>query len=215
MFDGQRPIVMATGNPHKVRELARLAASNGLPLIGLSDVGGGVEVAETGVTFAENAALKAVAQAAATGHVALAEDSGLCVDALDGLPGLRSARFAVDAGRANETQPRVELDEANNVLLLERLANVTDPRRTAFYVCSMALADPDGTVLAVAEGRCHGRIMTERRGAEGFGYDPLFEIVEYRRTFGELGDVVKNIISHRTRAFEILLRKISDLRRKG
>jgi len=213
MFDPAAPIVLGTTNPHKVHELTRLAADTGLRFVGLADVGGAGDVAETGDTFAANAALKAAGYAAATGRVVLAEDSGLCVAALDGAPGVRSARFAVDRGRVAEGRPRAEIDEANNAELLAALAGVPEERRAAWYVCSMALATPDGAILATAEGRCHGRILEARRGRGGFGYDPLFLIVEYRRTFGQLGDAVKSLISHRTRAFEVMLGRIRTLRK--
>ena len=186
-------LVLGTTNAGKVRELALLLRPHGIRVVSLRERGG-VTVEETGATFAENAALKATAQARALGAWVLAEDSGLCVDRLDGAPGVMSARFS---GTGD--------DEANNDLLLERLAGVPPAARGAQYACHAALAAPDGRVVAVAEGRCRGTIATARSGEEGFGYDPLFVVPEYHRTFGELPPAVKSVISHRARAMRALL----------
>src|SRR5262249_53790153 len=148
------------------------------------------EVEETGTTFEENAKLKAVATAKGTGHWALGEDSGLVVPALGGAPGVYSARFAGQQGD----------DAANNEKLLAELAKLPDDQRGAYYVCTAALSDPAGEVKAIVEGRCHGVIIREARGSGGFGYDPLFLIPEYHRTFGELSATVKHALSHRGRA---------------
>lgn len=170
--------------------MADLLAPVGLELRTLADFPEGPDVEETGRTFAENAAAKAVAQARRLGCWVLGEDSGLMVDALDGAPGVFSARYSGPGAT----------DASNNRLLLETMQDVPTERRTARYVCHMTLADPEGQVRAESEAHCSGRILPEPRGTYGFGYDPLFEIVEYHRSFGELGLVVKACLSHRARA---------------
>jgi XTP/dITP diphosphohydrolase len=158
-------------------------------------------VVEDGGTFAANAAKKATEQAQALGQWVLGEDSGLAVQALGGAPGVYSARYS---------GPRAT-DESNNRRLLQELGDTPLERRTAHYACYAALADPRGAIRATAEGRCHGRILFEPRGTGGFGYDPLFEIVEYHRTFGELGAAVKAALSHRARALRQLVPRIGEL----
>jgi len=167
------------------RRLARLQART------LADHPQAPEVVEDADTFAGNARKKASETAHALGVWVIADDSGLAVDALDGAPGIFSARFA---GRHGD-------DQANNRRLLEALADVPDGRRGAAFICALALADPSGTILLEAEGACRGLITHELRGPRGFGYDPLFLIPEYHRTFGELSALVKHQISHRSRAF--------------
>jgi len=183
-------LVLGTHNLHKKRELVQLLAPHGFTLQTLADFPNALVVEETGNTFAENSRLKAVEQAQHLRHWVLAEDSGLSVEALDGAPGVQSARFA----------GLKATDEQNNDLLLERLARIPSDRRQAFYTCHVTLADPNGNVRYQCEGKCHGRIRTKRAGTAGFGYDPLFEVLEYHRTFGELGDAVKSVLSHRARA---------------
>jgi len=189
------PLVLGTHNRKKGQELFELLQPCGITTVTLADIPNALSVEETGTTFAENAALKAVEQAKHLGCWVLGEDSGLCVTALDGAPGVFSARFS----GPNAT------DEANNRLLIEKLAAVPVERRTAYYVCSAALADPTGTIRATAERRCGGRIRFEPSGSGGFGYDPYFEVVEYHRTFGELGPTVKGVLSHRGRAMRAIL----------
>jgi XTP/dITP diphosphohydrolase len=193
----QRPreFVLATSNPGKIREFRTLLAEIPVPLSALSEYPEAVDVAETGSSFAENAALKASEQALALGRWTIAEDSGICVDALNDAPGIFSARMAGDDAT----------DEDNNTLLLNHLAEYDASRRQARYQCAIAVSDPAGKIVTVSEGSCRGRILTSRHGAGGFGYDPLFEIVEYHRTFGELGNVVKLAISHRARATRAIL----------
>ncbi len=193
-----RRIVLGTRNRKKRRELESLLAPLGVDLHTLDEFEHAVEVDETGSTFAENAGLKAVEQARALGEWVLGEDSGICVDALDGAPGIHSARFSGQDAT----------DAANNALLLRRLADLPLPRRSAHYVCHMALADPEGTIRLRSEALCRGRIVERERGDGGFGYDPLFEIVEYHRTFAELGERVKSLISHRARAMRQLVRRL-------
>ncbi|MBX7169238.1 MAG: non-canonical purine NTP pyrophosphatase [Pirellulales bacterium] len=188
-------LVLGTTNLKKGQELAELLAPAGIAVATLSDFPPVLDVVEDGDSFAANAALKAQAQARRLQRWVLAEDSGLCVAALEGAPGVYSARFA----GANAT------DEANNRLLLDQLAGVPTERRGAWYVCHATLAAPDGTIRAEAEETCRGRIRTEPVGQAGFGYDPLFEIVEYHRTVGELGATVKSCLSHRSRALKSIL----------
>jgi XTP/dITP diphosphohydrolase len=194
-------LVLGTTNEGKLRELVELLAPFGIPCRSLRDLPGAVDVEETGATFAANAALKAGQQAAALGAWVLAEDSGLVVDALGGAPGIYSARFSgpVPAGATGST------DDRNNALLLERLAGRPSRERTAHYACHAALADPTGAIVAVSQGECRGLIAAARQGSGGFGYDPLFIVPEYHRTFGELAPAVKAVISHRARAMRAII----------
>jgi XTP/dITP diphosphohydrolase len=192
----KRPLlVLGTANRKKGLELADLVAPLGIDVRTLADFPNALAVEETGDTFAANAELKATQQARHLREWVLADDSGLAVDALQGAPGVYSARFA---------GPQAT-DEDNNRLLLERLAGVPLERRTAHYVCHVMLADPHGEIRAQAEEYCHGRILESEHGSAGFGYDPYFEIVEYHRTFGELGLAVKACLSHRARAMRQIL----------
>lgn len=195
------PLVLGTTNPGKLRELRELLLPHGLECVSLAGLPGVVEVDETGASFAENAALKATQQATALGRWVLAEDSGLVVDALGGAPGIHSARFSGPAAIGD----REGVDARNNALLRERLGARPPAERTAHYACHAALADPTGRVVAVASGSCHGVIAADGRGGAGFGYDPLFIVPEYHRTFGELPAAVKAVISHRGRAMRALL----------
>ncbi|MBL8889913.1 MAG: RdgB/HAM1 family non-canonical purine NTP pyrophosphatase [Planctomycetaceae bacterium] len=183
-------LVLGTGNRKKLREMEGLLQGTGLRLQTLADFTGITEVVEDGTSFAENAEKKARGYALATGCWTVCDDSGICVDALNGAPGIYSARFAGE--HAN--------DEANNRLLLEKLKGVPDDERTAYYVCHIALADPTGTIRIRSEAICRGRLRQEADGQGGFGYDPLFELFEYHVTFGRLGTAAKSVISHRARA---------------
>jgi len=189
-----RKLLVATNNPGKVQEYADLL--NGLPvtLTSPAQEGLSLEVDESGVTFAENAILKARAYAAASGLLTLADDSGLEVDALDGAPGVRSARYAGE--RAS--------DEDRYRLLLRNLAGVPEKERTARFRCVVAVATPEGDVHT-AEGRCEGLIGFEPRGRHGFGYDPVFYMPDRGQTMAELPPAVKNQISHRARAVQAAL----------
>jgi XTP/dITP diphosphohydrolase len=188
-------LVLGTRNRKKAAELIELLDIPGLRLATLADFPQAIDVLEDGATFAENAEKKAVQQAQHLAMWVLGEDSGLQVDALQGRPGVFSARYAGPEAT----------DERNNQKLLAELEGVPLPQRTACYVCSIAVADPQGKLRARAQGCCHGRIALQPRGTAGFGYDPLFEIPEYHRTLGELGPVVKSVLSHRRRAIEQLL----------
>lgn len=182
-------LVIASKNPGKIREIRRICAD--LPVTVL-EVGGLPEVVEDGSSFSENARKKAVAIARHTGRWALADDSGLEVDALGGAPGIQSARWS-GAG-----------DEANNDKLLAELREVPAPARTARYRAVVVVAAPDGRIVAEADGACEGLIGFERRGTGGFGYDPLFVLPEHGRTMAELDPDLKNAISHRGRALRRL-----------
>ncbi len=188
-------LVIASRNVKKVGEIAELLAPRGVVVRSVSEFDGVPDVVEDGTTFGENAALKATQTARFLGQWALGEDSGLCVDALDGEPGIYSARFSGEEAT----------DQANNQLLIERLADVPSTRRGAHYVCHVAVSDPEGGVRLSVEANCHGRIVDQPRGENGFGYDPHFLLPEYHRTFGELAAVVKRHLSHRARAFERLI----------
>ncbi len=188
-------LVLGTTNAGKLHELEELLAPVGIPCRSLAGEPRAVEVEETGASFAENAVLKAAAQARAIGAWVLAEDSGLVVDALGGAPGIYSARFS-GAGAT---------DLSNNALLLERLASHGGAARAAHYACHAALADPTGTIVATSSGTCGGLIASAPSGTGGFGYDPLFVVPEYHRTFGDLPPVVKAVISHRARALRAML----------
>jgi XTP/dITP diphosphohydrolase len=201
MASSRDPLVLGTTNAGKVRELVELLEPHGIPCRSLEGLSGAVEVDETGATFAENAALKAAEQARALARWVLAEDSGLVVPALGGAPGVHSARFSGPAPAGE----RAGVDARNNLLLLERLAGRSGGDRAAHYACHAALADPTGRIVAVAEGVCRGEIAAHNRGSGGFGYDPLFIVPEYHRTFGELAASVKAVISHRARALRSIL----------
>lgn len=198
-------LVLGTGNRKKGRELEALVAPLGVTVQTLADFPGTPVVDETGRTFAANARLKAVGYALALRRWVLADDSGICVDLLGGRPGVDSAYFAGKHGD----------DEANNDLLLRELGDAPPERRTAHYVCHVVLADPTGEVRAETEDVCRGRILTARDGAGGFGYDPLFEVVEYHRTFGTLSPELKSLISHRARAMRRILPELRRLRAAG
>lgn len=201
-IDLSQGLILGTRNAGKLRELVALLGPLGIQCRSLDGLAGAVEVEETGSTFAENASLKATQQAKALGLPVLAEDSGLVVEALDGRPGVYSARFAGNDGD----------DEANNRLLLKELSGVPDARRCAHYACHMALAAADGSVVATSSGECHGRIATAQHGAGGFGYDPLFIVPEYHRSFGEIAGEVKAMISHRGRALRAMVAQLRQRR---
>ena len=186
-------LVLATHNRHKVAELRRMLDGQ-VEVLDLDDVPGIPDVPETGVTFAENALLKARAVAAATGLAAVADDSGLCVDVLGGAPGVFSARWS---GRHGD-------DRANLELLLAQLADVPDEHRGAHFACAAALARPDGSELVV-EGRMVGRVIRKPLGENGFGYDPIFVPEGLELTTAQVDAAAKDAISHRGRAMRDLL----------
>lgn len=191
-----REIVIASGNRGKVQEIAQALAGLPVRVLPLDVVGDWPAPVETGATMMENARIKADYYAACTGRACLADDSGLEVDALGGLPGVYSARFAGVHGD----------DAANNAKLLALLADVPEKARTARFRCCLALREPGGRTI-MAEGVCEGIILRAPRGTSGFGYDPLFYLPQLGRTMAELDTAAKNAISHRGRA-------LADLRAK-
>lgn len=188
-----RTLIVASSNLGKVREMEAYLSQFDWKW-GLMPPG--LEVEETGTTFAENACLKASVVAKATGEWAIADDSGLAVDALDGAPGIYSARYAAT-------------DSERIARVLSELGN-TDCR-SAQFVCAIAIARPDGSIAVQVEGICPGEILREPRGTEGFGYDPIFYVPEWQMTFAQMPPEVKHEISHRARAFAALLARQSAL----
>ena len=195
-------VVLATRNAHKVIELreilADLVEEIGLEVVGVTEFPDVEDVVEDGVTFAENATLKAAAVARATGLPAIADDSGLAVDVLGGAPGIFSARWSGAHGS----------DRANVELLLSQLGDVRDEHRAAGFVCAAALAMPDGRVV-VREGQVRGTLTRAPRGTNGFGYDPILLVDGDKRTLAEYDNIEKNAISHRGVALRALA---ADLR---
>jgi XTP/dITP diphosphohydrolase len=195
-------LVLASLNPHKITELARILAGGkvGVELAGLGEFPGAPEVAETGATFAENALLKAESAAQFTGLPSVADDSGFCVDALNGMPGVLSARWSGKHGD----------DEANLQLLLGQLADTPDDRRGAHFTCAAALVLPSGR-QHVSEAAVHGRMIRLPRGENGFGYDPVFVPDRSELTTAEMTAEAKDAISHRGRALRALAPVIAAL----
>lgn len=194
-------LVLASRNVKKSREIADLLARDGIDVVSIADFPDVAEVIEDGDTFGENARKKAVEPATQLSRWVLAEDSGLIVDALDGSPGVYSARYSGDDAT----------DAKNNEKLIAELIGVPDEQRTARYICHVAVADPTGTIQLEIEACCGGRITAIARGENGFGYDPFFLITEFGKTFGELSPLVKSQISHRARAFQRLRRPLVKL----
>ena len=193
--------VLATHNPGKLREMGDILRGLGVEVVSPADVGCHVEVEETGATFAENAMLKAKAVCAASGLPAIADDSGLCVDALGGAPGVYSARYGGEG-----------LDDAGRYRLL--LSNLRgQPTRAAHFACAIACVFPNGDELT-AEGRCDGTIAFAPIGEGGFGYDPVFFVPELKKTFGQLTAEEKSAISHRGRALAVFVEKLETYLKK-
>ena len=189
-------IVLATRNKNKIREFKVLFTECGeadVNVLSLDDIGYFGDIEEGGETFEENAAIKASVPAK-MGYIGIADDSGLCVDALGGAPGVYSARFS--GGN----------DEDNNDLLLKRLEN--EGNRAAKYVCAIACVFPDHSNDFVVKGECHGEILKERHGTGGFGYDPLFYFPQFDKTFAEIDLSQKNKVSHRAVALRALVDKL-------
>lgn len=197
-----RQIVLATRNRKKLDELQRILEAEGMDieLLGIDAFPDAPEVAETETSFAGNALLKARAIAEATGLPAVADDSGLCVDALNGMPGILSARWAGGHGD----------DDANLDLVLAQISDVPDRRRTASFQCAAAVALPDGTERVV-EGSVEGRLLRERLGTQGFGYDPIFVPLGYEITTAQMTAEEKDAISHRGRALRSLAPVLAQL----
>jgi XTP/dITP diphosphohydrolase len=183
-------LLLATQNKGKLKELRQLLADLPLDLYSLSDFPAMEVVPETGLSFSENASLKAVGYARQTGMLALADDSGLEVEALDGAPGLLSARYAGEGAS----------DTVRTAKLLDELSGIPAERRSARFVSAVAIADHEGEVLNVFIGTCDGRIDFAPSGSGGFGYDPVFLPSGHEQSFGQLKPEIKNQISHRARA---------------
>lgn len=192
-------LIIASNNAHKLAEIKAILGGRFEPILSLREAGIRHETVEDGDTFLANAEKKAREIAEISGCCALADDSGLCVDALGGAPGVYSARFSGVHGD----------DAANNRLLLEKLKDVPEEARGARFVCAMALVRPDGSAV-FAEGELPGRITREERGANGFGYDPLFYLPERKCTTAQLPPEEKNRVSHRARALRALLEKLEN-----
>ena len=186
-------LVLASKNPHKLLEMQTILGQLGLEVVLERDVGVDVDVEETGTTFEENALLKARAVMEASGMAAIADDSGLMVDALNGAPGVYSARYG-----------GLDSDPARTALLLHNLEGVPEERRTARFVSAIACVLPYGRVVT-ARGVCEGRILFETRGSNGFGYDPVFYVPQLGKTFAEADGSEKNAVSHRGNALKEFL----------
>ena len=193
--------VLATHNPGKLKEMGDILARFGVEVVSPKDLGLTVDVEETGTTFAENAMLKAKAICAAAGLPAIADDSGLCVDALNGGPGVYSARYG---GEGLD-------DRGRYMLLLNNMRGQTT--RAAHFACAIACAFPNGDTLT-AQGRCDGTIAFAPMGEGGFGYDPVFFVPEKAKTFGQLTAEEKSAISHRGRALESFAAKLETYLKK-
>lgn len=193
-MSSQNEIVIATRNIKKLEEIQEIMKGLKLKFLTLDDFPGAPYVNEDGKTFLENAAKKAVKLAKFTGKLSLGEDSGLCIDALGGAPGIYSSRFS----------GRDKSDLKNNLKVLKLLKNIPPRKRAAHYVCAVALADKNGLISAVG-GRCDGLIGAQMKGTHGFGYDPLFIIPQYKKTFAQLGPATKHKMSHRKRALQKIL----------
>ncbi|KAB8333156.1 RdgB/HAM1 family non-canonical purine NTP pyrophosphatase [Scytonema tolypothrichoides VB-61278] len=186
-------LVVATGNPGKLKEMQAYLTDSGWDLTLKPEE---LEIEETGDTFSANACLKASQVALATGNWAIADDSGLQVDALDGAPGVYSARYG-------------KTDEERIARVLRELGDT--PNRQAQFVCVVAIARPDGTIVLQSEGICPGEILYAPRGSGGFGYDPIFSVQEKQLTFAEMTPELKRSVSHRGKAFAALLQKLPHL----
>ena len=194
-------LVLATRNEGKVREIGELLKDQkGVELLSLRSYPDAPDVVEDGRTYEENAIKKASILAEYTGHLTIADDSGLAVDALDGAPGVHSARYAGENAS----------DEDRIVKLLDALRDVPDDRRSGRFVCAVAIAEPLDQAQIV-RGVCEGRIIRTPRGTAGFGYDPIFVPMGYDKTFAELGDEIKNQISHRAKALDKARKLLSQM----
>lgn len=188
----KRQLVVASGNAHKIHEISQIFTD--FEVVSQKQMGFDVDVEETGATFMENALIKARAACEALGCMVLADDSGLCVDGLDGAPGVYSARYCGHHGS----------DEENRATLLKNMQGVTN--RRAHFTCALALVYPDGREV-LAEGHTYGTILEKEDGVGGFGYDPLFKSEDLGKSFGQATEEEKNAVSHRFRGLQALLKK--------
>lgn len=194
-----RKIIFATGNEEKMREIREILASLPVEVLSMKEAGIQADIIEDGRTFEENAVIKAKAIAQLSEEIVLADDSGLVIDYLNGEPGIYSARYM-----GEDTSYRIK-----NENLIQRLEEVPDEERTARFVCAIAAAFPDGTVLTT-EGTVEGRIGYEEKGENGFGYDPIFYLPEYGCTTAQLTEEKKNEISHRGKALRKMVEKLRE-----
>ena len=185
-------IVLATGNPHKLQEINEITKGSGIEFVLPS---GNFDPIENGKTFEDNSVIKAKEASKTSGGIALADDSGLCVEALNGEPGIHSARY--------DTTPQRRIDK-----LLKNLTDTTN--RKAKFVCVMTLTDKDGNILHQVKGECHGQIAKEQNGTNGFGYDPVFLVDGYDITMAQMSEDLKNKISHRANALSKMIRFIKE-----
>ena len=195
-------VILASKNPHKLTELSAILSQHGFEIALESEYGLDIDVDETGTTFEENSLLKAEAVMKASGLPVLADDSGLMVDALNGAPGVYSARYGHKSSDGERT-----------AFLLENMKDVPDDKRTAKFVCVIPCLWPDGRKI-VARGECPGVITREVHGENGFGYDPVFYLPELGMTYAELPSEQKNAISHRARALQDFCRKYQQMQEK-
>ena len=195
-------VILASKNPHKLTELSAILSQHGFEIALESEYGLDIDVDETGTTFEENSLLKAEAVMKASGLPVLADDSGLMVDALNGAPGVYSARYGHKSSDGERTE-----------FLLENMKDVPDGKRTAKFVCVITCLWPDGRKI-VARGECPGVITREVHGKNGFGYDPVFYLPELGMTYAELPSEQKNAISHRARALQEFCRKYQQMQEK-
>ena len=195
-------VILASKNPHKLTELSAILSQHGFEIALESEYGLDIDVDETGTTFEENSLLKAEAVMKASGLPVLADDSGLMVDALDGAPGVYSARYGHKSSDGERT-----------AFLLENMKDVPDEKRTAKFVCVITCLWPDGRKI-VARGECPGVITREVHGENGFGYDPVFYLPELGMTYAELPSEQKNAISHRARALQDFCGKYQQMQEK-
>lgn len=218
----KKRLIVATGNAHKMEEIRQIMKDLPLELVTMKEAGADLDIEETGTTFEENAVLKARAVAKASGEMAVADDSGLVVDALDGAPGIMSARF-MGHDTSYEVKNRVIVEQVN--LFCRKHAGIEEnfpdrpgcekdgtpgPLRSARFVCAAAVAFPDGSVRK-ATGVMEGRISYGESGANGFGYDPIFFLPEYGMTSADISPEEKNRISHRGKAFEGVRRILEEM----
>jgi XTP/dITP diphosphohydrolase len=184
-------LIVATKNKKKLGEIKVILKGLKIKVSSLADCARKIRIIENGKTFRENAVKKSVKVASVTGKLTLGEDSGLCVDALNGAPGIYSSRFS----------GKNKSDAQNNLKILKLLKDAALGKRRAHYVCAVALADKSG-LLGIVEGKCFGRIDFSMKGRNGFGYDPLFLIPKYNKTFGQLSERIKHKMSHRYHALK-------------
>lgn len=196
-------IIVATGNEGKMREVRLILADLGMEIISMKEAGASCEIEETGSSFAENAEIKAKAVWEQTGHIVLADDSGLVVDYLGGEPGIYSARYM-----GKDTSYEIK-----NQAIIDRVAEAKEEERTARFVSAIAAVLPDGTILHT-EGTVEGKIAHQPAGTEGFGYDPIFYLPEYGMTSAQIPIEKKNEISHRGKALEAMKQKLKGLYRE-